>query len=233
MLLNTSNSGYNKSGKRRCIMSVKWFKVKQRVELHIQTSKGVLNLSTHIEHVTDQGEFIVAAPFYKGQLYPFLSKEHIEVFTIVEGVGVISCDVVVSKRLKNGSIVLLLLERISEVRKTQRRRHYRLPTLLDTELEVTDRPSFETFQAVARDISAGGIKCITPEALFNKEHVRLKVDLNGEILNLHSSVLESIALSPDEIRFETRFEFDSIALQQERVIVAYIFEEQRKRRRRG
>lgn len=214
-------------------MSAKWFKAKQRVELHIETGRGILNLSTHIEHVTEEGEFVVAAPFYKGQLYPFLAKEHIEVFTIVEGVGVISCDVVVAKRLKNGSIVLLLLERISEIRKTQRRRHYRLPTLLDADIEYTDRPSFQKFQAVAKDISAGGIKCITPEALFNREHVKLKVDLNGEVLNLHSSVLESISISQDDIRFETRLEFEDMALQQERVIVAYIFEEQRKRRRRG
>lgn len=210
----------------------KWFKAKQRVELHIETDRGVLNLSTHIEHISDEGELIVAAPFYKGQLYPFLAREHVELFSIVEGVGVISCDVIVVKRLKNGSIVLLMLERISEVRKTQRRRHYRLPTLLDTELESLDRKDFSNLHAVTRDISAGGLRCVTPEKLYEKEHVRLKVDLNGEILNLHSSVLESVSLTADQLRFETRFEFDDLELQQERVIVAYIFEEQRKRRRR-
>lgn len=214
-------------------MSIKWFKPKQRVELHIDTDRGVLNLSTHIEHITEEGEVIVAAPFYKGQLYPFLAKEHVELFSIVKSVGIISCDVIVAKRLRNGNIVLLLLERISEIRKTQRRRHYRLPTLLDTELEITDRSNLLEIQAVTRDISAGGIRCITPEKLFEKEHVKLKVDLNGDVLNLHSSVLESISLTADQMRFETRFEFDEIDIQEERVIVGYIFEEQRKRRRRG
>lgn len=211
---------------------LKWFNVKQRVELHIDTDKGVLNLSTHIEHITNEGEIIVAAPFYKGQLYPFLAKEHVELFTIVEGVGIISCDVIVAKRLKNGSIALLLLERISDIRKTQRRRHYRLPTLLDTDIETTDRPGLETFHAVTRDISAGGLRCITPEKLFEKEHVKLKVDLNGDVLNLHSSVLESVILKANQMRFETRFQFDDLQMDEERAIVAYIFEEQRKRRRR-
>lgn len=209
-----------------------WFKAKQRVELHIETDRGVLNLSTHIEHITDEGEIIVAAPFYKGQLYPFLAREHVELFSIVEGVGIISCDVIVAKRMKNGSIVLLLLERISEIRKTQRRRHYRLPTLLDAELETTDRDDLHRLHAVTRDISAGGLRAITPEKLFEREHVKLKVDLNGEVLNLHSSVLESVSLKADQLRFETRLQFDALALDQERVIVAYIFDEQRKRRRR-
>jgi c-di-GMP-binding flagellar brake protein YcgR len=213
-------------------MDAKWLKVKQRVELHIETSKGVLNLSTHIEHITDDGEFIVAAPFYRGQLYPFLAKEHIELFAVVDTIGIISCDVVVAKRLRNGSIVLLLLERVSELRKTQRRKHYRLPTLLDAEVEVDGRIDFQKIQAVTRDISAGGIRCITPERLFEREHVKLKVDLNGDVLNLHSKVLESISLTTDQLRFETRFEFDDLEIQQERTIVAYIFEEQRKRRRR-
>lgn len=211
----------------------KWFKVKQRVELHIQADGKVLNLSTHIEHVKDDGEFIVAAPFYKGQLYPFLAKEHVEMLSIVEGVGIISCDVIVQRRLRNGAVVLVLLERISEIRKTQRRRHYRLPTLLDAEVEPTDRMDFSSLQAIARDISAGGIRCITPEKLFEREHVKLKVDLNGEVLNLHSSVLESFPINPDDFRFETRFMFDEIPLEQERMIVGYIFEEQRRRRKRG
>lgn len=214
-------------------MKSKWFKPKQRIELNIETDRGTLNLSTHIEHITDAGEFIVAAPFYKGQLYPFLSREHVEMMTIVEGTGVISCEVVIEKRLRNGDIVLLLLEQISEVRRTQRRRHYRLPTLLEAELLVENRPQIERIQAVSKDLSAGGIRLVTPKQLFRQEHVRLKVDLNGEPLSLHSSVLESVAITPESMRFDTRFLFESLDLDQERIIVAYIFDEQRKRRRRG
>lgn len=211
----------------------KWFQEKQRVELHIGTDRGVLNLSTHIERITDDGKYIVAAPFYRGQLYPFLTREHVEMFTKIETVGVISCDVLVERRLKNGEIVLLLLEQISEVERTQRRRHYRLPTLLDAEVEFNERPDLTHFHAITKDISAGGIKCITPERLFEREHVKLKVDLDGHVLNLHSKVLESVALSSEELRFETRFEFDDLGIDEERVIVAYIFDEQRRRRRRG
>lgn len=213
-------------------MSIKWFKEKQRVELHVETETGILNLSTHIEHITDGGEFIVAAPFYRGQLYPFLSQEHVELVSILESMGIISCDVIVSKRLRNGNIVLLSLEKVSEIRKTQRRKHYRLPTLLDTEVVPLTRLERVQLQAVTKDISAGGLKCITPERLFHQEHVRLRVDLNGEALKLNSSVLESVALTPEALRFETRFEFDDLKMDEERIIVAYIFEEQRRRRSR-
>jgi len=214
-------------------MNNNWFRPKQRVELHIDTSKGVLNLATHMEHVTDAGEFIVAAPFYKGHLYPFLSKEHVELFTIVEGTGIISCDVVVERRLRNGDVVLLLLERISDIRRTQRRKHYRLPTLLEAEVLMPERTDLTRIHAVSRDISAGGIRMVTPEKLFHKEHVRLRVDLNGQDVSLHSSVLESIEMNTNSLRFDTRLQFDDLNPNEERVIVGYIFEEQRKRRRRG
>lgn len=214
-------------------MKSKWFKPGQRVELHIDTSKGILNLPTHFEHVTENGEYIVAAPFYKGHLYPFLAREHVEMFSVVEGTGIISCEVIVERRLKNGDIALLLLEKISDVRKTQRRKHYRLPTLLDAELVVPQRPELSKIHAVSRDLSAGGMRLVTPKELYEREHVKLQVDLNGEVLSLHSSVLESIPMSAQSLRFDTRFEFDDLDLNQERTIVAYIFEEQRKRRRRG
>lgn len=214
-------------------MSNKWFKSGQRIELHIDTSKGTLNLATHIEHLTEAGEFIVAAPFYKGQLYPFLAREHVELVTIVEGTGIITCEVVVEKRLRNGDIVLLLLERISDVKRTQRRKHFRLPTLLDAEITVKERPQIERIHAVSKDLSAGGIRLVTPSELYAREHVKLKVALNGEELSLHSSVLESVPMSAQNLRFDTRILFDNLNTDQERTIVAYIFEEQRKRRRRG
>lgn len=213
-------------------MDIKWFKIKQRVELHIETELGVLNLSTHIENITDAGEFIVAAPFYRGQLYPFLTQEHVELVSIIDSLGIISCDVIVSKRMKNGSIVLLVLEKISDIRKVQRRRHYRLPTLLDTEVVPLMRLERVHLHAVTKDISAGGLKCITPERLFQEEHVRLKVNISGETLKLNSSVLESVALTPEALRYETRFEFDDLKMYEEKIIMGYIFEEQRKRRLR-
>lgn len=212
--------------------NINLFKVKQRVEIHISTESGILNLSTHIEKITKDGEFIVAAPFYKGKLYPFLSREHLDMLAIIEGIGVVSCEVVVGKRLRNGNIILLLLEKISDIKKTQRRKHYRLPTLLETEIEVPKRPEMFILNGVSRDISAGGMRCITHQKLFEDESVELKVKLNGEVLKVNSSVLDSVPVKHDNIKFETRFEFLEMNYQQERIVVAYIFEEQRKRGKR-
>lgn len=100
-------------------MDIKWFKEKQRVELHIETESGVLNLSTHIEQITDAGEFIVAAPFYQGQLYPFLSKEHVELVTIIDSMGIISCDVVVSKDLETVVLFFCYLKKYQKLENTK------------------------------------------------------------------------------------------------------------------
>lgn len=206
--------------------------VRQRVELHIATESGILNLSTHIEHINDDDRFIVAAPFYKGRMYPFLAREHVEVLSVVEDVGVVSCEAVVEKRLRNGNIVFLSLERITEITKNQRRRHYRLPTLLDSEIAMSNRVREKRVHAVVKDISAGGVRCVTPIRLNSSEGVHLKVNLNGEILDLNSKVVDCTEMMSDIDKFETRFEFENVQQRQERAIVAYIFDEQRKRRKK-
>lgn len=206
--------------------------VSQRVELHIATESGVLNLSTHIEHINSDDRFIVAAPFYKGRIYPFLAREHIEVLSVIEDVGVVSCEAIVEKRLRNGNVVFLSLERISDITKNQRRRHFRLPTLLNTELEMPKRLKDQKLNALVKDISAGGIRCVTPIKLNSSEGVQLKVNLNGEVLNLNSNVINSCEMALDADKYETRFEFKDVQARQERTIVAYIFDEQRKRSRK-
>lgn len=77
------------------------------------------------------------------------------------------------------------------------------------------------------------MRLVTPQELYEREHVKFQVDLNGEVLNLHSNVLESIPMSAQSLIFDTKFEFEDLNIDQERTIVAYIFEEQRKRRRKG
>lgn len=206
--------------------------VKQRVELHISTESGILNLSTHIEHIDNENKIIVAAPFYQGRMYPFLAREHVEILSIVEDVGVVSCEAIVEKRLRNGNIVFLSLERITELAKNQRRRHFRLPTLLDTEILMSNSFSDKNIHGIAKDISAGGIRCVTPVKLAAAEGVHLKVDLNGEVLDLSSNIIDSVELLTKTDQYETRFEFKNVEQRQERVLVAYIFNEQRKRRRK-
>lgn len=213
------------------MINKKWFKVKQRVELQITDDNRMLRLSTHIEKVDEAG-FIVAAPFYHGQLYPFLSNENITLTAIVEGIGVVSCVVIINKRLKNGDIVLLVLTRITDVIRMQRRKHYRLDILLDTEIDIPSRPKRKTIVAVIKDISAGGARCITREKMFVDEGAFLSLNLNGKAIEIPSFVLDSINMSSQKFRFETRFKFKEMHSEEERVIVAYIFDEQRKRRRR-
>lgn len=214
-------------------MNKEFFYPKQQIELHIEADGDVLNLPTYVQSIPSRSEFVVAAPYFEGQLYPLLANEKLEMYAVIEGQGIISCAVMIQKKMVNNETVYLLLSRLTDVRRIQRRRHFRLPTLLDAELEIQDRENRVRIHGVTRDISAGGIRVVTSSPLYKKEHVKLKLSLNGEKIELDSSVVDSIETNELYKRYETRIKFETINIDNEKAIIAYIFDEQLKRRTRG
>ncbi len=205
------------------------FKPRQRVGLNVKKENGVLNLPTHIETVKEGG-YIVPAPIYMGKIYPFLEKELLDMEAILEGSGKLSCSVVVNKKLRNNNIVMLDLEQVSDIKKTQRRKYYRLPTLLDSEVEL-DNGEKTFYNVTVTDISAGGVRFSSSQKFYKKEHLKLKVKILDSDISLRSKVIDSVMVS-DIKKYDTRIQFESLNIDQEQLIVAYIFEEQMKRRRR-
>lgn len=164
--------------------------------------------------------------------------------------GLYQCFATVKDRYKSNNVFVVSMELTSGLRKFQRREYYRLNCVLDmkcTELDVNDASSFTspvefvetdfTMQdGVIVDISGGGIRFISntkfnPETkiMFSFELMigakEVKFKSLGRIL-----VSNEIENRPDN--FENRVQFIDMPADERESIIRYIFEEERKIRRK-
>lgn len=158
----------------------------------------------------------------------------------------------VKDRYKNNNIYVVTLELTSNLRKHQRREYYRLNTVLemkcicipeDAEVDIRGNvvefldTSLTVVNGTIVDISGGGVRFIS-KSQFNKEDkIQFSFSLRSAQGIQEFSVVGTI-LHSDEIEkrpgeYENRVQFTVIDTEDRENIIKYIFEEQRKIRRRS
>ena len=171
-------------------------------------------------------------------------------FCFYTGKGLYQCFIRITNRYKSNNVYLLLCEMTSPIEKYQRREYYRyactLPLrtrdLMDEELKAVEEHKFRMRIGLPMakgqivDISGGGIRFMTP--------VRYEVGMQIVLcfsLNIHGREMpyelvgQILSCRENEVRrgeFEHRVMFTAVENKQREEIIRYIFEEERKSRRR-
>lgn len=164
--------------------------------------------------------------------------------------GLYQCFIRITDRYKSSNIYLLLCEMTSPIEKYQRREYYRyactLPIktrdLMDEERKAVEENKFRMWIGLPMakghivDISGGGIRFVTS--------VRYDVGIQIVLcfsLNIHGREMpyelvgKILSRRENEVRrgeFEYRVMFDVVDNRQREEIIRYIFEEERKSRRK-
>ena len=166
------------------------------------------------------------------------------------GKGLYQSDVRVLDRYKKESVYLLALQVTSNLRKFQRRAYYRFScslamnsrTLEEDEIKAFEEkqnillPELPLRQGVIMDISGGGLKFIATvpyekgNLIFctyslERENGPKEYNLVGEVLEVHE-----VAGRPGV--YEHRVKFTNIRESERDEIIRYIFDEERKQRRK-
>lgn len=164
--------------------------------------------------------------------------------------GLYQCFVNVIDRYKSENQFILLVELTSNLRRFQRREYYRLGCALEMnarplEKEEVDAvennstflvPGLPLKRSVIVDISGGGIRfvgsyCYEPESLVYCKY-SLVIDGNAKEYTLVSKVLTARELEDRPGYFEHRAQYINIDTVEREEIIRFIFEEERKHRKR-
>lgn len=165
--------------------------------------------------------------------------------------GLFQCFATVLDRYKDGNQYVLLMGLTSNLRKFQRREYYRLScalemsarTLEKEEKEAMDKnadvylaPGLPLKRSVVVDISGGGIRFISsfkyePENLIYCKY-SLFIDGNSKEYTLICKVLSSRELDNKPGVFEHRAQYVDIDTTDREEIIRFIFEEERKHRKK-
>ncbi len=195
----------------------------------------------------DRIEILMPMEHTKLILLPVNGEYDIHFFTTK---GLFQCLTRVVNRYKNGNLYLLEIELISNLQKYQRREYYRYSCLMplnyrllttseSNAVDVTGHTGLDDelplIEANIVDISGGGMRFISSEDKGEDEYVVLKYSLENSRQFVHiAKVLgvKKLEGNPKDVKYEFRCQFVNILNGEREQIIRFIFEEERKKRKR-
>lgn len=225
-------------------------KAVRRVKLSGDENKEKV-YTTKVYDVVDDDTIEILMPMEQTKLILLPVDGEYEVFFYTEN-GLYETTVKIVDRYKSNNVYILLVELQSNLRKYQRRDFYRYSCALDMETrgltpeEVFAYRKGETYQAppglptakgVIVDISGGGLRFVSKGTQYEKESLVFcyyDLFIHGGVkrYNIICKILESRELPNRISEFEHRVQFVNLDSDEREEIIQYIFEEERKNRRK-
>ena len=168
--------------------------------------------------------------------------------TIYSGKNIYVCQVSIAERYKVGNQYVMDITMISTPKKFQRRAYFRLEYTRDFEFHLSEEEAIHGDEAedmeetrvffdrgILLDLSGGGCKFVSREEIEPGERLILRIPLEGKekkILTVTGTTLSSKRLENHSRSYEHRVEFVDIENAQREEIIQFIFQQERKNRKR-
>ena len=194
----------------------------------------------------DRLEILMPMEQTKLVLLPVNGEYDIHFFT---SKGLFQCFGKVTNRYKNGNLYLLEIELVSNLQKYQRREYYRYSCMLpisfrvltDNERIAVESKRYILFDELPMtkseivDISGGGLRFLSQKAVETGDLIYAQYGLSdGKEFKHVARVLgvKKLEGGQNDGQFELRCQFVNILNGEREQIIRYIFEEERKKRKR-
>ncbi len=206
--------------------------------------------SSQVRDILSEDQLEIFMPMEKTKMILLPVNTEFDLYFYTQS-GLFQCFATIIDRYKDGNQYVLLMELSSNLRKFQRREYYRLSCALEMnsrplekeEKDAMDKnadlylvPGLPLKRSVVVDISGGGIRFISsyryePESLIYCKY-NLVIDGVAKEYTLISKVLTSRELDDRPGVFEHRAQYVDIDTYDREEIIRFIFEEERKHRKR-
>lgn len=212
----------------------------------------------------DGNKVKIAMPIYNNKIVLLELEEryHLCFYT---SRGTYQCKAAVVDRRKDGRVMVLIVEILTNIEKFQRREYYRLERIMDITYRLYTKEeeiylnrivenNFQTMaektecleklkvlqsdwmSATITDISGGGARFNTGFQSNSGDYIILNITFQMSAkaydFKLKSLVISSRSLMNREGLYENRVEFIEIDVEQRETLIKFIFEEERKMRKR-
>ncbi|MDE6530119.1 MAG: flagellar brake domain-containing protein [Lachnospiraceae bacterium] len=205
---------------------------------------------TKIYDIPDEDHVDVLMPMEKTKLMLLEVDTEFQLFFYGRK-GIFACEARVSERYREEQFVVASLELTSGLKKQQRREYYRYSCVIGMNTRQLTDEEAERFEmtkdsnlfdlpedkSVIVDISGGGIRFVTPVAYEKGKLVYCRFLLrNGDQQRTYSCVVKILNGQPvgnHTKNVEYRGEFRYLDDREREAIIHFIFEEERRMRRKG
>jgi len=190
-----------------------------------------------VQDIVSQDEIIITMPMLEGVQIILEPEQEIEIDFFREE-GCYSFKARVDERFKTDGLNLVKVSRISPVNRLQRRNYYRLKITLPIYVRIlTNDPDKEPdswLEAYTLNLSGGGAKISVNRSIDKGTLIECLLRIKDQDLILRGEVLRCQLAQDDVIsRYEIGIFFKDITEYQRDEIIKFIFEQQRKLRKKG
>lgn len=225
--------------------------VERRTKLNSDAEEEIKVYSTKISSITsdDSMELLMPMEQTKLILLPVDEEYNMVIYT---SSGLYQCFVRVDDRYKSGSLYLVSVELVSNLRKYQRREFFRFScalemcsrTLEEAEMDAIEQnhpiflqPGKPLKRSVIVDISGGGIRFMSNQKYEKGSMLYISYNLiKGDLRKQYEVVGKVLSVHEIENRpgtYEHRVQYVNMDEAVREDIIKFIFEEERRTRRKG
>lgn len=200
--------------------------------------------TSQFEWLEEDNKAVIAAPIYEGNIIPLETGTLADIYFLNNRrklIDLYSFRAVIRGRSMMDNLHILLIEKLGEIKKIQRRSYYRLDVLLEVRYRVVSHFDKEYDvglpykRTLATDLSGGGISLILEEKLERGSLIECeinnaqteKISFTGKIARCERIVRDS------RYKYLAGVEFTDISDNSRERVIRYIFSEQRKLIKKG
>lgn len=207
-----------------------------RIQITIKRNLITQSYSSQILDIIDKKKYVISGPIVKNTIVPLNVGTEIQVYYVKEERGRFNFKGRITGSY-NDDIYKINIERVSDTKRIQERDYYRLPS----EIKVlktffpSDNEGVDKIQenCIAKDISGGGMKILCKQNHNIGDKVECAFSLNNSEITLQGIVVRREEENKNGFRYSVGIQFIDIPLEKREEIIKYIFEEQRKLRKKG
>ncbi len=228
------------------------------IRLWSEEVEGVSDIGKHYKSVIfelpDDENIIVTIPTERERLVLLPVETRLTVISYSKK-GVFMCTTRLAERFKSGTVYLMRLEITSKITKYQRRSYYRIPCDIEAQFRVLPEDvkiskvteenldyymemsgESDMIKGAILDISGGGVRLRTYHKAPEKSVLLMSFIMENETYIfeplLLGRVLHCDPVDNSSEIYEYRVEFQGISEVDREIIIKFIFEEERKSKRR-
>lgn len=192
-----------------------------------------------IQDILDEDTFVINLPMSKRErAFLYIGQEVAVNYFRCHGQYYFLAMVI--ERYEKENVYYFKLKKISDIHRLQRRNYFRLAKTIPIKIDILDqdnKTNIETINGYTFNICGGGVGVIVQQDLPVNTNVKctfeLKLGDNIDKFSTKAKVVRCNHIDDQEDKFEVGICFEDMPEQQRDEIIKFIFNEQRRLRKRG
>lgn len=208
-----------------------------RIEIENSTiMKNDVKLISQVLDIIDEKHMSIAMPIVNSVVVPIPTGEIVQIKYAKKSIGVFAFSARVLARKHSEHLSYMKMERLSDVKKVQRRDYFRLDIVLDVKMKLVETNGVgdnNSFSALTKDISGGGLRLISKTKLSANDLVDIALKTDDGTIQARGRIIRCVPYESSGSDYEIAIIFDAIDEQARTQIISFIFKYQRKMKKKG